>query len=81
MAGGRPVIPGDVPDGEELGIWRTEDCRDRKGGLAVDPGAKIRMVRTEDRKLVLVDTRGGYDTVVSENGERRGAEWVYVVAR
>jgi hypothetical protein len=80
MAGGKPVIPGDEPDGEQLGIWRTEDCRDAKGALAIDPGARVRVVRTSEQKLVLVDSRAGFDTVVSENGERRGAEWVYDIA-
>jgi hypothetical protein len=80
MAGGKPIIPGDEPDAEELGSFRTEACRDAKGAPAVDPGARVRVLRARDRKLLLVDTRAGYDTVVSENGERRGEEWVYDVA-
>jgi len=80
MAGGKPVIPGRDPDGTELGAWRTQDCRDRAGAVAIDPGARVRLVRTEERKVFLVDSRAGYDTVVSGNGEQRGSEWIFDVA-
>lgn len=80
MAGGKPRIPGDEPEGRQLGVFRTEACTDAKGAPALDPDAKVRIIETRDKKLVLVDTRFGYDTVVSDNGERKGAEWVFDVA-
>jgi hypothetical protein len=84
LAGGQLVTPGAEPEGVELGRWRTEGCRDASGARLFDVAAKIRVMQKAGSDVVLVDTRIGYDTVISRNvsvlGSGASKEWVFDVA-
>ncbi len=66
--------------GVAVGRFRLKACRDARGLELPLGDARVALVRTIDGKLVLVDRREGYDSIVVDNSWRQAGEQVFQLA-
>ena len=81
VAGGTTVPIGDEPAGSLLGTWLPSSCRDARGApVAHLKGAVVRLVRQSDGRVVLVEMRPAYDSLVVTNSFIRDRDLVFQLA-
>jgi hypothetical protein len=68
IAGGAQIAPGTEPAGNVVARYTVGRCEDAYGTRIPEPAARISVVRLPDRRLVLVERRPGYDSLVVDNG-------------
>jgi len=80
IAGGTTVAPGSEPVGTTVALFEMGRCEDESGARVPEPRARISVVRLADDRLILVDRRPGYDSVVVGNGWDEGDARVFQLA-
>jgi hypothetical protein len=80
VAGGSLVRPGTEPHGEALGRWKMDDCRDARGAMLPRIDATVSLVGTRDGRVVLLEARQGFDTIVVRNAVAAESERVFQLA-
>jgi len=80
IAGGATVAPGGEPPGVTLALFGMGRCEDETGARVPEPEARISVVRLQDGRLVLVERRPGYDSLVVDNGWDEGDTRVFQLA-
>jgi hypothetical protein len=80
IAGGATVAPGSEPPGVALSLFGVGRCEDEGGARVPEPEARISVVRIRDGRLVLVERRPGYDSLVVDNGWDEGDVRVFQLA-
>ena len=68
IAGGAQIAPGTEPGGNVLARYTIGRCEDAYGTRIPEPESRISVVRLRDGRLVLVERRPGYDSLVVDNG-------------
>ena len=74
IAGGTTVPSADAVTGDVLRTWTVADCRDAAGAPFSLGDDLVKLVRKSSGRLVLVDERPAYETLLVTNahGERHG---------
>jgi len=67
LQGADAVPPRDVPKQRVLAVFTPEQCVDGSTRAAVSPATEITLLAREDGKLLLVEARPGYDSLVVHN--------------
>ncbi|HEX3596810.1 MAG TPA: hypothetical protein VHU80_16990 [Polyangiaceae bacterium] len=80
IAGGAQVAPGSEPAGAVIALFNVTRCEDANGGRVPEPEARVSMVKMPDSRLVLVERRPGYDSLVVDNGWNEGTMRVFQLA-
>lgn len=81
VAGGATVPIGNEPAGALLGTWFPSACRDARGDPVTGfKGAVVTLVRGTDGRVVLVEMRPAYDSLVVTNSFIRGPDLVFQLA-
>lgn len=80
VAGGALVAPGTEPAGTTLALYGIGRCEDERGARIPEPEARVSAVRLSDGRVVLVDRRPGYDSIVVDNGWDDGNDRVFQLA-
>lgn len=80
IAGGATVAPGSEPPGVTLSLFGMGRCEDESGARMPESEARISVVRLQDGRLVLVERRPGYDSLVVDNGWDEGDTRVFQLA-
>jgi hypothetical protein len=80
IAGGVTVAPGTEPPGVVVSLFGMGRCEDEAGARVPESEARISVVRLQDGRLVLVERRAGYDSLVVENGWDEGDSRVFQLA-
>lgn len=78
LRGGRPLPPGGALPGARVSVLQPTVCRDARGAAAWRPPLRLVLVRSGER-LVLVEERPGYASLVFERGRRDAADWLYQI--
>jgi phosphoribosylanthranilate isomerase len=78
IRGGEVLRPGHIPVGQALAEYRTENCRDAKGGTAVRESS-VRLIREPDGREVVVELRRDYPSLMAKNSFTSGTERVFQV--
>ena len=78
IRGGEVLRPGHIPVGQRLAEYRTEKCRDAKGGSAVREST-VRLIREPGGREVLVELRRDYPSLMAKNSFSSGPERVFQV--
>jgi hypothetical protein len=68
IAGGAQIAPGTEPSGSVVARYTIGRCEDAYGTRIPEPESRISLVRIPDGRLVLVERRPGYDSLVVDNG-------------
>jgi hypothetical protein len=68
IAGGEQIAPGTEPAGSVVARYTVGRCEDAYGTRVPEPESRISVVRLPEGKLLLVERRPGYDTLVVDNG-------------
>jgi hypothetical protein len=68
LAGGAQIAPGTEPTGSVVARYTIGRCEDSYGTRIPEPESHISVVRIPDGRLVLVERRPGYDSLVIDNG-------------
>ena len=80
LAGGVLVGAGGEPAGTTLALYGMGRCEDEHGARIPAPEARVSAVRLGDGRVVLVERRPGYDSIVVDNGWNDGDERVFQLA-
>jgi hypothetical protein len=80
IAGGRVVASGTEPAGVVAGAWTASDCRDASDKPSAFGAVSVEVRRLSDGRLVLVERRPDYDSIVVDNSFVRGQERVFQLA-
>jgi hypothetical protein len=70
--------PGHIPVGQRLAEYRTENCRDAKGGPAVR-ASSVQLIRESSGREVVVELRRDYPSLMAKNSFAIGSERVFQV--
>jgi hypothetical protein len=80
IAGGAIVAPGSEPSGFVLSLYGMGRCEDETGARVPEPEARVSLVQLRDGRIVLVERRPGYDSLVVDNGWDEGETRVFQLA-
>ncbi|HEX4337966.1 MAG TPA: hypothetical protein VH062_18780 [Polyangiaceae bacterium] len=80
IAGGAPVAPGSEPEGMAVAYFNVTRCEDANGARVPEQEGHVSLVRMPDARIVLVERRPGYDSLVVENGWDEGDARVFQLA-
>jgi hypothetical protein len=80
VAGGKVVASVAEPAGFVGGVWKPFDCRDASGEPARFGAGAVKVVLGPDGRLVLVESRPEYDSIVVTNSFVVGTERVFQLA-
>jgi phosphoribosylanthranilate isomerase len=78
IRGGEVLRPGHIPVGQTLAEYRTENCRDKKGGPALRESS-VKLVREPGGREVVVELRRHYPSLMAKNSFVNGTERVFQV--
>jgi hypothetical protein len=80
VAGGSTVAIGDEPAGAPLGTWFSSGCHDARGAPVSLKGSVVRLIKRADGRVVLVEMRPAYDSIVVVNSFVSSGEIVFQLA-
>ena len=80
IAGGKVVASGVEPTGSVAGVWKSSDCRDARGEPSSFGAGAVKLLRRPDGRLVILETRSAYDSLVVTNSFVRGQERIFQLA-
>ncbi len=77
LDGADAVPAGERPSGQALGSFTPADCVDGAGKAVARPATRITLLKREDGRLLLVEDRPGYDSLVVHNSFQQAPDLVF----